>query len=46
MKKTSFFLLITIFQIIKSEEDKITITMKKKETAIQSQVTETTDTKI
>ncbi len=46
MKKTSFFLLITIFQIIKSEEDKITIIMKKKETAIQSQITETSDTKI
>ena len=47
MKKTSTFLLIvTIFQIIKSEEDEINIIMKKKETAIQSQVTETTDTKI
>ena len=46
MKKTSFFLLITIFQIIKSEEDEINIIMKKKETAIQSQVTETSDTKI
>lgn len=47
MKKTSTFLLIlTIFQIIKSEEDKINIIMKKKETAIQSQVTETSDTKI
>ena len=47
MKKTSTFLLIvTIFQIIKSEEDEINIIMKKKETAIQSQVTETSDTKI
>ena len=46
MKKTSFFLLITIFQIIKSEEDEINIIMKKKETVIQSQVTETSDTKI
>ena len=47
MKKTSFFLLtLIIFQIIKSEEDKINIIMKKKETAIQSQVTETSDTKI
>ena len=47
MKKTSTFLLIlTIFQIIKSEEDKINIIKKKKETVIQSQVTETSDTKI
>ena len=39
MKKTSTFLLIvTIFQIIKSEEDEINIIMKKKETAIQSQL--------
>ena len=47
MKKTSTFLLtLMIFQTIKSEEDKINIIMKKKETAIQSQVTETSDTKI
>ena len=42
MKKTSFFLLtLIIFQIIKNKENKINIIMKKKETAIQSQVTET-----